>query len=69
MMSSHLALPREGYLAQVLHICLYLKTHYNSALLFDPTYPDVDMDILPKHDWTNFMQMSRRPSRLIYLSR
>ena len=36
MMSSHLALPREGHLAQVFHIFVYLKKHHNSALVFDP---------------------------------
>ena len=52
MMSSHLALPREGHLAQVLHIFAYLKKHHNYALVFDPSYPDVKIDTFPKHDWT-----------------
>ena len=54
MMSSHLALPREGYLDQVFHIFMYLKKHHNSALVFDPSYPDVNIDTFPKHDWTKF---------------
>ena len=54
MMSSHLALPREGRLAQVFHIFAYLKKHHNSALVFDPSYPDVNIDTYPKHDWTKF---------------
>ena len=51
MMSSHLALPREGRLAQVLHIFAYLKKHHNSALVFDPSYPDVNIDTFLKYDW------------------
>ena len=53
-MSSHLELPREGNLAQVFHIFAYLKKHHNSALVFDPSYPDVNIDTFPKHDWTKF---------------
>ena len=54
MMSPHLALPREGHLAQVFHIFTYLKKHHNSALVFDPSYPDVNIDTFPKHDWKKF---------------
>ena len=54
MMSSNLALPRKGHLAQVLHIFTYLKKHHNYALLFDPSYPDVNIDTFLKHDWTKF---------------
>ena len=54
MMSSHLALPREGNLAQVLHILVYLKKHQNSALVFNPSYPDVNIDKFTNNDWTKF---------------
>ena len=50
MMSSHLALPIEGHLSQVFHIFAYLKKHHNSALVFDPSYPDVNIDTFLKHD-------------------
>ena len=39
ILSSHLALPREGHLDQALHIVAYLKSHHNAELVFDPTYP------------------------------
>ena len=54
MMSYHLALPREGHLAQFFHIFAYLKKHHNSALVFDPSYYDVNVDTFLKHDWTKF---------------
>ena len=54
MMSSHLTLPREGHIGQVFHIFVYLNKHHNSALVFDPSYPDVNIDTFPKHDWTKF---------------
>ena len=54
MMSSHLALPREGHLSQVFHIFVYLKKHHNSSLVFDSSYPDVNIETFLKHDWTKF---------------
>ena len=54
MMSSHLALPREGHLAQVFHILAYLKTHHNPSLVFDPSYPNVNIDKFLKYDWKFF---------------
>ena len=54
MMSSHLVIPREGHLAQVFHIFVYLKKHHNSALVFNPSYPDINIDTFLKHDWTKF---------------
>jgi len=53
-MSSHLALPREGHLAQLYHIFAYLKKHHNTALVFDPSYPEINMETFIKHDWTKF---------------
>ena len=65
MMSSHLALPREGHLAQVFHIFAYLKKHHNSALVFDPSYPDVNIDTFPKHDCKSSMVISKKIFSLI----
>ena len=52
MMSSHLAMPREGHLEQLFHIFSYLSSHHNSELVFDPTEPDIDMNKFQQHDWT-----------------
>ena len=52
MMSSHLALPRQGHLEQVIHIFGYLNSHHNTELCFDPTYPDIDYDSFTLRDWT-----------------
>ena len=50
MLSSHLALPREGHLEEVFRIFAYLKEHINLEIVFDPTTPEVDMDIFQKQD-------------------
>jgi hypothetical protein len=42
MLSSHLALPRDGHLAQAFHIFAYLEPRHASRLVFDPTYPHID---------------------------
>ena len=54
MMSSNLELPREGHLAQVFHIFSYLKKPHSYALVFDPSYPDVNIGTFPKHDCKKF---------------
>ena len=50
MMSSHLALPREGHLEQVLHIFAYLKKHHNTELVYDPSDPVVDENDFKRRD-------------------
>ncbi|KAL7528322.1 hypothetical protein ACHAXR_005938, partial [Thalassiosira sp. AJA248-18] len=52
MMSSHLALPREGHLKEVLHIFAHLKKHHNAEMVFDPSEPEVDLSLFPKEDWS-----------------
>ena len=44
MLSSHLALPREGHMKQLHHIFAYLKKHHNAELVFDPSDPAVNED-------------------------
>ena len=53
MMSSHLAMPREGHLDQVYHIFAYLHDHHNAELVFDPTYPSVDKSKFERQDWSS----------------
>jgi hypothetical protein len=51
MLSTHLCLPREGHLEDVLHVFVYLGLHHNARVVFDPTYPAVDMGTFIKTDW------------------
>ena len=50
MLSSFLAMPREGHLQQVLHIFSYLKHHHNSRIIMDPSYPDIKVSDFPDYD-------------------
>ena len=52
MLSSHLALPREGHMQQVFQTFAYLKKYHNTKLVFDPSDPVVDMLQFQRRDWT-----------------
>ncbi len=47
LLSSHLAYPCEGHLETALHIMSYLQQKHNTRLIFDPTYPEIDMRMFP----------------------
>ena len=54
MLASQLAQPREGHLEAVFHIYSYLHHKHNSRLVFDPTYPEIDVASFKDHEWTDF---------------
>ena len=49
-----MTMPREGHLVAVLRIFGYLKRHHNSQIAFGPTYPKIDHDSFPQHEWQRF---------------
>jgi hypothetical protein len=51
MLSTHLFLTHEGHLEAVFHVFVYLGLHHNARVVFDPTYPGVDMVTFIKTDW------------------
>jgi hypothetical protein len=51
ILSTFLCMPREGHLDAVYHLFAYLSLHHNTRVVFDPTYPDVDMRAFFKTDW------------------
>ena len=53
MMSSHLTLPRECHLEQVLHIFSYLKKYHNTELVYDLSDPVVDENDFERRDWAS----------------
>ena len=54
MLASHLALPREGHLEAVYHIFAYLEKKHNSRVVFDPSYPLIDLSKFKECDWKAF---------------
>ena len=53
MMSSHIALPREGHLKALLQIFAYLKKHHNTEMVYDPSQPEIDKAAFNSKDWTS----------------
>ena len=47
-------MPREGHLDHVIYIFSYLKSHLNSRLALDLSYPDIDMDSFKRYGWKQF---------------
>jgi hypothetical protein len=54
LLSSHLAYPQEGHLETALHIMSYLSQKHVTRLIFDPTYPKIDMGQFQQYNWTKF---------------
>ena len=57
MLSSCLALPREGHLKQLFRMFSYLEKQYNSEMAFDHTEPAIDYAEFPKQDWKNTVNL------------
>jgi hypothetical protein len=51
MLSTYFCLPREGHLEYFFHVLAYLGLYHNVRVVFDPTYPYVDMSTFIKTDW------------------
>jgi hypothetical protein len=54
LLSTHLALPRQGHLEQVYHIFGYLKQSPRRRLYLDPDYPMISEERFTKYEWTDF---------------
>ncbi len=54
LLSSHLAYPPEGHLETALHMMSYLQYKHITQLIFDRTYPKIDMESFPQFNWTKF---------------
>ena len=44
ILSSHLAMPREVHMQDLLHIFVYLKKHMNTEMVINPSDPEIDMN-------------------------
>ncbi|KAI2491971.1 Reverse transcriptase (RNA-dependent DNA polymerase) [Fragilaria crotonensis] len=52
-LASYLAMPQEGHLEAVFHLFAYLEKKHNARIVFDPTYPDIDMTVF-ECDWKQY---------------
>jgi len=53
-LSSQLALLHEGHLEALFHIFAYLDKKHNARIVFDPSYPEIDMKDFKECDWHHF---------------
>ena len=51
LLSSHMALPREGHLLQLYQVFAYLKSHHNFEMVFDPSELEIDRSLFVRQDW------------------
>ena len=68
LLSTHLSLPREGHMEQVLQIFGYLKIHKKIRLLFDCSYPRISYKLFKEYDWFYFYRYAKRLFLLIFLN-
>ena len=54
LMSTYMAMPREGHLNQLYRIFGYLKSHPKRKLAFDPQHPVINEKRFCQHDWHDF---------------
>ena len=54
LLSSHVALPREGHLDATVHVISHVSQKYNSRLLYDNLYPEIDHSVFTECDWSEF---------------
>jgi hypothetical protein len=54
MLSSHMALPREGHLEALYHIYAYLMSHDRSRLVFDSQRKPLTQPMTPSAEWKEF---------------
>ena len=50
LLLSHVALPREGHLDAAIHVIAYVGQRYNSRLVYDLLYPDIDHSVFKEYD-------------------
>ena len=53
MLALMMAMSQRGRLNQFCHIFAYLKGKHNTEMVFDPPYPEINEDMLPKYDWSH----------------
>ena len=53
IMSSHMAMPREGHLEQLFRIFAHLKKYHNTDMVFDPSYPVIGKSKFERKDWAS----------------
>ena len=54
LMSTYMAMPREGHLQQLYRMFGYLKLYPKRKIAFDPQHPAISEKMFQQHDWHDF---------------
>jgi hypothetical protein len=54
LLALHSALPRQGHLDATYHLYTHIKKKHNSRMVFDPTYPKIDVSSFLECNWKDF---------------
>ena len=66
LLSYLLASPRRGNLESVFHIFVYLDSKNNANMVFNITYPDIEMSDFKTCDWKEFYAQLRKIFQLTH---
>ena len=61
LLSSHIALPIEGHSEAAINVMAHVGQKYNSRLVYDSTYPEIDHSVFKKCDWLEFYRDAKEP--------
>ena len=61
ILASQMAAPRMGHLDAALHVVSYLKRKHNARMVYDPSYPEINMADFKTRDWTEFYGSVKEP--------
>ena len=54
LLLSNVAHPIDGHLKAAIHAMAHVDQRYNSRLIYDPLYPEIDHSVFKKCDWSEF---------------
>ena len=60
VLSSHLAMPIEVHLEELLHIFAYMSKHTKTEMVFDPSVPNIDKNYFQFQDWSYLVYSSQQ---------
>ena len=64
VLASQMVAPRMGHLDTALHVVSYLKMKHNACMVYDPSYPKINMSDFKTNDWIEFYGPVKEPVQL-----
>ena len=61
ILASQMVAPHMGHLHAALHVVSYLKRKHNAHMVYDPSYPKINMSDFKTNDWTEFYGSVKEP--------